>query len=69
MTTRWASTYLTIKRLLEQQESIGELSLLFPEFNLSLAMGSSLEDMSSVLEMPYSVAVNLQAEPLTPGAF
>ena len=69
MTTRWASTYLIIKRLLEQQESIGELSLLSPELHISLAIWSTLEDMPSVLEMPYSVIVNLQAESLTPGAF
>ena len=32
-------------------------------------MWSSLEDIGSVLEMPYSVTINLQAESLTPGAF
>ena len=69
MTTRWASTYLMIKRLLELRESIGELSLLSPELHISLAMWSSLDDIGSVLEMPYSVTVNLQAESLTPGAF
>ena len=69
MTTRWASTYLMIKRLLELRESIGELSLLSPELHILLAMWSSLEDIGSVLEMPYSVTVNLQVESLTPGAF
>ena len=57
MTTRWASTYLMIKRLLELRESIGELSLLSPELHISLAMWSSLEDIGSVLEIPYSVTV------------
>ena len=69
MTTRWASTYLMIKRLLELQESIEELSLLSPELHILLAMWSSLEDIGPVLEMPYSVTVNLQAKSLMPGAF
>ena len=58
-----------IKRLLEVREYIGELNLLSPELHISLAMWSSLEDMRSVLKMPYSVIVNLQTESLTPGAF
>ena len=69
ITTRWASTYLMIKRLFELRESIGELSLLSLELHISLAMCSSLEDMRSVLEIPYSVTVNLQAESLTSEAF
>ena len=69
MTTRWGSTYLMIKRLLELRESIEELSLLSAEFDISLAMWSSLEDICSVLEMPYSATINLQTESLTPGAF
>ena len=32
-------------------------------------MWSSLEDICSVLEMPYSATINLQTESLTPGAF
>ena len=62
MTTRWGSTYLMIKRLLELGESIEELSLLSAEFDISLAMWSSLEDICSVLEMPYSATINLQTE-------
>ena len=69
MTTNWGATYLMIKRLLELRESIEELSLLSAEFDISLAMGSSLEDICSVLEMPYSATINLQTESLTPGAF
>ena len=45
MTTRWGSTYLMIKRLLELLEFIEELSLLSAEFHISLAMRSSLEDI------------------------
>ena len=51
-----------IKRLLEMRESIEELSLLSAEFDISLAMWSSLEDICSVLEMPYSATINLQTE-------
>ena len=69
MTTRWGSTYLMIKRFLELRESIEELSLLSAEFDISLAMWSSLEDICSVLEMPYSATINLRTESLTPGAF
>ena len=69
MTIRRASTYLLIKHLLELRESIGESSLLSPKLHISLAMWSSIEDMRSVLEMTYSVTVNLQAESLTPGGF
>ena len=69
MITRWGSTYLMIKRLLELLEFIEELSLLSAEFHISLAMRFSLEDICSVLEMPYSAATNLQTESLTPGAF
>ena len=38
MTTRWAPTYLMIKRLLELRESTRELSLLSPELHILLAM-------------------------------
>ena len=69
MTTRWASTYLMIKSLLELREPIEELGLLSPELHISLAMWLSLEDIRSVLEMPYSVTVNLQVESLTLAAF
>ena len=69
MTTKWALTYLMIKRLLELRESIRELRLLAPELDISLAMWSTLEDIRSVLEIPYSVTVNVQAESLSPGAF
>ena len=66
MTTKWGSTYLMIKRLLELRESIEELSLLSAEFVISLAMWSSLEDICSVLEMPYSATINLQTKSLMP---
>ena len=56
-----------IKRLSELRESIEELSLLFAEFDISLAMWSSLEDICSVLEMPCSATINLQTKSLTPG--
>ena len=69
MTSRWGSTYLMIRRLLELRESTEELSLLSAEFDISLAMWSSLEDICSVLEMPYSAIINLHTESLTPGAF
>ena len=69
MTTRWGSTYLMIKRLLELRESIEVLSLLSAEFDISLAMRPSLKDICSVLEMPYSATMHLQTESLTPGAF
>ena len=69
MTTRWASTYLMIKRLCEMRESIGKLSLLSPELYISLAMWLIFEDICSVLEILHSVIVNLQAKSLTPRAF
>ena len=39
--TRWGSTYLMIKRLLELRESIEELSLLSAELHISLTMWSN----------------------------
>ena len=69
MATRWKSTYLMIKPLLELREPIKELSLLSAEIYVSLVMWSSLEGICFVLEMPYSVTVNLQTESLTHGAF
>ena len=64
MTTRWGSAYLMIKCLLKLQEPIEELSLLSTELPILLAMWSSLEDICSVLEMPYSVTINLQTKSL-----
>ena len=69
MITRWGSTYLMIKRLSELREFIEELSLLSAEFDISLAVWSSLEDICSVVEMPYSATMYLQTEFLPPGAF
>ena len=69
MTTRWGSTYLMIKCLLELRESIEKLNLLSAEFDISLAMWSSLEDICSVVEMPYSATMYLQTKSLMPGAF
>ena len=54
-----------IKGLLELRESIEELNLLSAVVYISFAMWSSLEDIRSVLEMPCSLTVNLQAEPFT----
>ena len=68
VTARRGSTYLMIKRLFEMLESIKKLSMLFAEFDISLAMWSSFEDICSVLEMPYSATINLRTESSTPGA-
>ena len=67
--TRWGSTYLMIKRLLELRNSIEELGVLSPEFLLSTATWSSLNKLLSVLEGPYAVTLKLQAEDLTSGVF
>ena len=57
------------KCLLKLRESIKELSLLSAELHISFALWSSLEDIRSVIERPYSVTINLQAESLTPKAY
>ena len=67
--TRWGSTYLMIKRLLELRNSIKKLGVLSPEFHLSTATWSSLNELLSVLEGPYAVALKLQAEDLISEVF
>jgi len=69
MATRWGSTYLMLMRILELRESIEELAVLAPELHLSSTTWSSLEELLSVLEMPYNVTLKLQAENLTSGGF
>ena len=69
MATRWGSTYKMIKRLTELREAIEELGVLSPELHISSTMWSGLEVLCSVLEMPYSVTLKLQAESLTCGDF
>ena len=67
--TRWGTTYLMIKRLLELRNSIEELGVLSPEFHLSTVTWSSLNELLSVLEGPYAVTLKLQAEDLSSGVF
>ena len=67
--TRWGSTCLMIKRLLELQNSIEELGVLSPEFHLSTATWSSLNELLSIPEGPYAVTLKLQAIDLTSGVF
>ena len=69
MATRWGSTYLMIKRFLELRNSIEELGVVSPELHLSSTTWSSLEELLSVLEVPYAVTLKLQAENLTSGVF
>ena len=67
--TRRGSTYLMIKRFLELQDSIEELGVVSPEFHISSTTWSSLEELFSLLEIPYAVTLKLQAENLTCGVF
>ena len=67
--TRWGSTYLMIKHLLELREGIKELCVLAPELLILSTMWFSLEELQSVLEVPYILTVKLQAENITSGVF
>ena len=58
-----------IKRLLEFRNSIEELGVLSPEFHLSTATWSSLNELLSALEGPYAVTLKFQAEDLTSEVF
>ena len=51
----WDSTYIVIKRLLELQNSIEVTGVLSPEFHLSTAIWSSLNELLSVLKVRNSV--------------
>ena len=63
----WGSTFLMIQHLFELRNSIEELGVLSSD--ISAAMWSSLQELFGVLEMLYSVNVNIRAESLTSGGF
>ena len=67
MPTRWASTYLMFKRLVELKEIVQDLAA--REVHLTPHEWSEVERMASLLEIPYHATLNLQTEKLTPGDF
>ena len=56
-------TFVGIRNLIE------EPGVLSPEFHLSTATWSSLNELLSVLEDPYAATLKLQAEDLISGVF
>lgn len=63
--TRWGSTFLMLKRLLELKVFIQDLGS--REVHLTDQEWAKLEDMVHLLEIPYKATIGLQKEKLTPG--
>ncbi|XP_044134821.1 AP-4 complex subunit mu-1 isoform X1 [Bufo gargarizans] len=66
-TTRWGSTYLMVKRLLELKDFIEEMD------NENLALTESqwtqTKELENLLSHPFTVTKRLQCDDLTPGKF
>ncbi|KAM5158321.1 LOW QUALITY PROTEIN: uncharacterized protein ACMZJ9_009610 [Mantella aurantiaca] len=66
-TTRWGSTYLMVKRLLELKDFIEEMD------NENLALTESqwtqTKELENLLSHPFNVTKRLQCDDLTPGKF
>lgn len=65
--TRWRSTYLMVKRLLELKTFLEDLDN--QSVSLTKRQWDQTEKLESVLSYPYVVTLKLQAEDLTPGTF
>lgn len=65
--TRWGSTYLMVKRLLELKTFLEDLDN--QSVSLTKRQWDQTEKLESVLSYPYVVTLKLQAEDLTPGTF
>ena len=63
--TRWGSTYLMAKRLLELKGAVIDLSL--TEVRFTQQDWEKLERLVEALRVPYDATLALQSEKLTPG--
>lgn len=69
MPTRWGSTFLMAKRLLELKDHVQDLAAAASDLLLSDANWRKLEELATTLKMPYDVTVRLQSAAITPGSF
>lgn len=69
MATRWGSTYLMIKRLLQLKELVQDLAAASPELVLGEEDWEKLDALATTLQQPYDVTIRLQSANITPGSF
>jgi len=65
MPTRWGSTYLMIKRLVELKAHVKDF--VHKDVELRPAQWSEVENLEKLLAIPYKATLALQSEQLTPG--
>jgi hypothetical protein len=65
MPTRWGSTYLMVKRLVELKSHVKDFA--HKDVNLRDAQWKEVENLETLLAIPYKATVALQSEKLTPG--
>lgn len=65
--TRWGSTYLMIKRLLDLRNALEDVDN--PSVSLTERQWNELSDLESLLATPFITTKNLQSEDLTGGRF
>jgi len=65
--TRWRSTYMMVKRLLELKPSLEDID--GPAVSLSEKECNDVLQLEAVLAFPFAVTKRLQAEELTAGTF
>ncbi len=65
--TRWGSTYLMIRRLVELKDVVQDLG--YKEVHLTEFEWSKVERLASLLQLPYEATLRLQSASLCPGEF